>query len=133
MIPKVSINLDEVEIQSIPSKDYRMYLETQRIYGKCDKLAVMTQVVYKRLATERYQHIIYSWNYGVELQDLFGEPMSYVIPEVERRIKEALLVDERIESVDSFEFDTSKRHELTVKFTVHTIFGDIDATKEVGF
>lgn len=131
MIPKVSTNLSEVEIQTMPSLDHRMYLDTQRIYGKCDKLAVMTQVVYKRLATERYQHIIYSWNYGIELQDLFGEPMSYVIPEIERRIKEALLIDERIEAVDSFEFDTSNRHELVVKFTVRTIFGDIDAKKEV--
>ena len=131
MIPNVSVNLSEVEIQTMPSQDHRMYLDTQRIHGKCDKLAVMTQVVYKRLATERYQHIIYSWNYGIELQDLFGEPMSYVIPEVERRIKEALLIDERIEAVDSFEFDTSKRNELVVKFTVHTIFGDIDAKKQI--
>ncbi len=133
MIPKVDIDLSKVEIQTMPSLDYRMSLETQRIYGKCDRLEVMRQVVYKRLATERYRHIIYSWNYGVEFEDLFGEPMVYVIPEVERRIKEALLVDERIEAVDSFEFDTSNHHDLVVKFTVHTIYGDVDANKEVKF
>ena len=74
------------------------------------------------LNTERYQYLIYSWDYGVELLDLFGEPISYVCPELERRITEALLQDDRIEEVDGFEFEVSGG---TVKasFTVHTVFG----------
>ena len=47
---------------------------------------------------------MYSWDYGVELADLFGEPVSYVCPELERRITEALLQDGRIEGVDGFSF-----------------------------
>ena len=124
-------HLSEVKIQTIPSLDYRMNLDKQRIYRTCDKLDAMKQVVYKRLATERYRYRIYSWNYGVEFEDLFGEPMSYVIPEVERRIKEALVIDDRIESVDSFEFDVSNKKDLTVKFIVHTIFGSIDINKRI--
>ena len=76
---------------------------------------------------------MYSWNYGVELLDLYGEPVSYVCPELERRITEALTWDKRIKSVDNFEFDISEKGEIRVSFIVHTIFGNIDAEKVVNF
>ena len=41
-------------------------------------------------------------------------------------MKEALLQDDRITGVDNFEFDTSKKGVVSVKFTVHTLFGDLD-------
>jgi phage baseplate assembly protein W len=85
----------------------------------------MRQVIFKILNTERYDYVIYSWNYGIELSDLFGKPVMYACPEIERRVKEALTQDDRIKSVDSFEFDTTKRGAVAVKFTAHTIFGDI--------
>ena len=93
----------------------------------------MKQVVYKILNTERYEHIIYSWNYGVELRDLFGEPVNYVISEIERRIKEALLQDDRITKVNEFEFEVVRRGVVHTKFTVHTIFGDIQEEKVVNY
>lgn len=63
--------------------------------------------------------------------DLFGESVTYACPEITRRIEEALLQDERINSVDQFEFDTSKKHEVVCTFSVHTIFGDFQMEKEV--
>ena len=42
----------------------------------------------------------------------------------DRRITEALKQDDRIESVDSFEFDYSEKGILHVTFCVHTIYGD---------
>ena len=48
------------------------------------KLVAVKQAVYKIIMTERYQYIMYSWNYGVELLDLFGEPVTYVCPELKR-------------------------------------------------
>ena len=44
----------------------------------------------------------------------------------ERRVKEALLQDDRIIEVDNFEFDFPKRGVVAVSFTVHTIFGDLE-------
>ncbi|MGO0862332.1 DUF2634 domain-containing protein, partial [Clostridioides difficile] len=82
------------------------------------------------LNTERYQHLIYSWHYGVELNDLIGEPVSYVIPELERRIKEALIQDDRIENVDNFEFQNVKG-KLHCNFVVHTKYGNLNAEKVV--
>ncbi len=121
---------DDFEIEEEPSKNYRMDQKGHRVRGKLDGLEAVKQAVFKMLNTERYQYLIYSWDYGVELLDLFGEPISYVCPELERRITEALLQDDRIEEVDGFEFEASKG---TVKasFTVHTVFGDMQAEKEV--
>lgn len=130
MIPVVADNLN-FEFETMPSLNYKMIIDNETIINKCDQLEAMKQVIYKILNTERYQHLIYSWNYGIELEDLFGQPVYYVVPELERRIIEALTQDDRIESVTDFEFDTSKRGTLAVKFTANTIFGDVEAEKVV--
>lgn len=129
MIPTSETTLSEsVSFTTLPSLNHKMDM-IDRIYGKTDELEAMKQVCYKILMTERYQYIIYSWNYGIELEDLFGEPMTYVIPIVQKRIVDALTADDRVESVTDFKFDTSKRHDLVVEFTVHTVFGNFDMEK----
>lgn len=130
MIPVVADNLN-FEFETMPSLNYKMIIDNETIINKCDQLEAVKQVIYKILNTERYQHLIYSWNYGIELEDLFGQPVYYVVPELERRIIEALTQDDRIESVTDFEFDTSKRGTVAVKFTANTIFGDVEAEKVV--
>ncbi len=117
-----------------PTKTYKMDLNTgKNIRGYTDELEAMKQVIFKILNTERYQYIIYSWNYGIELKDLFGMPISYVCPELERRIKEALTQDSRITDVTDFTFDSPKRGVLHTTFTAHTIFGKVEAEKAVNF
>lgn len=134
MIPsKNAILSTNLKIESQPSKNYKLHIEQNTIKGTCDGLEAMKQVVYKILSTERYQHIIYSWNYGIELLDLYGEPITYVLPELQRRITEALLQDDRINSVDEFNFNTIGKRTVNVTFTVHTIFGDIQEEKAVTF
>lgn len=134
MIPSVTGFLEQdFEIETQPTNTYKMELESNLIRGYTDGQEAMKQAIFKTLSTERYQYVMYSWNYGIELIDLYGEPVSYVCPELERRITEALTWDERIESVDNFEFDTSKKGEVLVTFTAHTIFGNVTAEKVVNF
>ncbi len=134
MIPSTNTILSQdLEVETLPSKNYKMQIEHDVINGFCDELEAMKQVVFKILNTERYQYIIYSWNYGIELLDLYGEPVTYVCPELERRITEALVQDDRIDSVDSFVFDVLEKRTVKVTFTVHTIFGGIEAEKVVNF
>lgn len=134
MIPSTNTILStDLEVERQPSKNYKMHLEQNIINGFCDELEAMQQVIYKILNTERYQYIIYSWNYGIELLDLYGEPVTYVCPELQRRITEALVQDDRIESVDNFEFDISEKRTVKAKFTVRTIFGNIESEKVVNF
>lgn len=134
MIPSTNNILSyDLEMETEPSVTYKMNIKQDIINGTVDELEAMKQVIYKILNTERYQYIIYSWNYGIELMDLFGMPVIYVIPELERRITEALIQDERIESVDDFEFDSSEKRTVKASFTVHTIFGDVQTEKVVNY
>ena len=134
MIPSTNNILSyDLEMETEPSVNYKMNIKQDIINGTIDELEAMKQVIYKILNTERYQYIIYSWNYGIELMDLFGMPVIYVIPELERRITEALIQDERIESVDDFEFDSSEKRTVKASFTVHTIFGDVQTEKVVNY
>lgn len=134
MIPSMnSILTTEIEVESEGTKNYQMHFTEKFINGFVDELQAMHQVIYKILNTERYQYIIYSWDYGIETVDLYGEPISYVCPEIERRIIEALTQDDRIESVDNFEFDYSKKGKLHVTFSVHTIYGDLEEERVVNY
>ena len=81
--------------------------------------------------TVGHQYIIYPWYYGIETLDLYGEPVTWVCPELERRISEALAVDERITGVTDFEFDLTVKGVVHAYFTVNTIYGDIKAEKGV--
>ena len=108
-----------------------MHLNTQTVQGFCDGKEAVKQAIFRILSTERYQYIIYPWYYGVETLDLYGEPVTWVCPELERRITEALLTDTRITDVTDFEFDLSVKKVVHVTFTVNTIYGEIDAEKEV--
>ena len=77
------------------------------------------------MQTECYQYPVYSDNYGVELRELIGQPIPYVLPEIDRRITEALTWDERITSVTDFKFDV-KKNKVHVTFTAHTVYGDLN-------
>lgn len=114
-----------VEESEQPTKTYKMLLENNRVRGYTDGQEAMKQAIFKILQTERYQYDqIYSDNYGVEFFDLYGQPATYCVPEIERRITEALTWDERIEQVSNFSFEINKRV-ISVNFTAYTIFGEI--------
>jgi len=100
------------------------------IQGFTDKLEALQQAIYKVLNTEKYEYPIYSFSYGIELESLMGKDSTYVKTELKRRIQECLFQDERIESVDNFEF-IIKSGEMFCKFDVVSIYGEIAITKEV--
>ena len=134
MIPSVSnLMIANLEVETQPSKNYKMHIQDDIISGTCDGLEAMKQIIYKILNTERYRYPIYSWNYGVELSDLVGETVSYVCAEAERRITEALTQDDRIDEVSDFNFDINNKHEVVCTFIVHTIFGDVESQKGVTY
>ena len=123
-----------VEEREQPTKTYKMLLDVSRVRGYTDKQEAIKQAIFKILQTERYQYKnVYSDNYGVEFWDLYGQSPAYCVPEIERRITEALTWDERIESVSSFEFKI-KKSVISVNFIAYTIFGEIAIEGvEVGF
>ena len=151
MIPTLDIITQEITEVTYSSKTYRIVYRAKentisqgvlaltvsaesdvsdRISGYTDGLDAVAQAVYLILSTERYKFIIYSWDYGVELVDLFGKPMPYVISELPRRIKEALTMDERINDVVDFEFEPIGKR-LNLSFKVISNIGNISVAMEV--
>lgn len=132
MIPKVDYDLQNVfeAAERQPSITYGLNIAKGNVSGKIDELQAVKQSIYKILNTERYQYLIYSWNHGVEFGDLIGESPSYAIPEIKRRITEALMQDDRIIGVDAFSFET-ERNRVHVTFEVSTIYGNVKTESEV--
>lgn len=128
--------IGKAELQ--PNRTYKMLVSDEHVIGTLDdNLSAVKQAAYKILNTERYKHVIYSWNYGVELQDLFGKPIPYVLSEIPRRITEALVQDDRIDDVTDFDIswtrDNSKgnRGDVIARFKIKSIYGEIEMQKGV--
>lgn len=140
MIPVLNILTTQLEDVTHPSRTYKAVeldsesdshdLYRTRIKGYTDSLESLEQAIYLILGTERYKFPIYSWDYGVELNDLFGKPIPYVMSELPRRIKEALMVDDRISDVKDFEFEKTK-NQLHVTFSVISDYGELTSELEV--
>lgn len=131
MLPAVNDDLQkDFEIEEETSHTYKLDLNNSTIAGYVDDLEAMKQAIYLILNIERYEYLIYSWNYGIELNDLYGQPIPFVLPELKRRITEALVQDSRILGVDNFSFEINKG-KVHATFTVHTIFGDVEAERVV--
>ncbi len=131
MTPEVSINLTELAIEVQPSYTYKLDLTSKRIHGTVDNEEALLQTVMKILYTERYGYVIYSSQYGVELEQLVGQEYEYVIADIERIITEALVVDDRILGINDFEAEKSGSNSLTVSFAVNSIYGVIQLSTEV--
>lgn len=120
----------EFEFEQQPTHTYHLHYNRDIMGGFVDELPAMEQAVYKCLHTERYQYLIYSWNYGMELQDLFGQPIPFVYSELKRRIREALLQDDRITDVYNFAF-SNKKGEVLATFCVTTTEGEFNSELRV--
>src|SRR5690606_10014182 len=116
------------EIQ--PSLTFGIDFEKGRIIGMIDGLEAVKQAVFIILQTERYRYLIFSPDFGSELQGLIGRDPLFVQSELKRRIREALMQDDRIEDVTNFNIQFNGDSAL-VRFTVVSIFGNFEAEQEV--
>lgn len=113
-----------------PGRTYQ--LTEDKIQGYVTDGEALKQAIYKVLNTEKYEYPIYSFQYGIELNNLIGQDPTYVKIELMRRIRECLLEDERITGVDNFEF-TEAGDEMNCTFTVTSIYGEMQITREVTY
>jgi len=129
MIPQSVINVELATEETIETG--RTYKITgNRIQGYIDGLDALKQAIYKVLNTERYEYPIYSFNYGIELENLLGKDPVYVQIELKRRIRECLLRDDRVTEVDNFRFEVAG-DTIQCTFDVHSIYGNLTVSREV--
>ena len=130
MLPLNDKDILQINESMEPSNTFFIDFEKGRISGFIDEKEAVKQAIMLILNTERYKFLIYSWNYGAELEALIGTHPDIVEDEVERLISEALLQDDRITAVYDFEFSRNK-DTLLVSFKVDSIYGDIGIETEV--
>lgn len=100
-------------------------IDGDRIQGKIDGLQAVKQAVELILSVERFEYPIYSWDYGIETQDLIGKHREYIQGDLQRRVEEALAEDDRVTGISDFSI-SFEGETATATFTVNTIFGDLD-------
>lgn len=124
----VSEEMEVIDTAQLPTRTYFLDLERGRCAGMVDGLKAMEQAIFKVLQTKRFAHMIYSDDYGFE--NMIGHERLFVRGELPRRIKEALLQDERITAVENFHLDFEK-DEAYVSLTCKTLYGDVVVLREV--
>ena len=131
MIPEQEVNLTNLEVVNQPSLTYRLDFERKRISGKIDNEDAIMQLVMKILYTERYAYVIYSSQYGVELDRLIGKEYDFIVSDLERTITEALLADDRILNITDFTTEQTSIDRMTASFMVNSIIGATNISTEV--
>lgn len=89
--------------------------------------AIKTWII-KTLQVNRYKHIIYSFDYGEELESLIGKGYSQTLinSEVARLIKECLLINPYITSVDNIKITFKNEGLLLICCDVATVYGNVN-------
>lgn len=116
------------EAEELPSRTYRLDLDKGRISGKVDGLEAVNQAMRKAIITPRFKCLIYDSQYGSELEKAViakDATQEYVRATAARFIKDALLPDTRILSVDNVEVEFSGDG-AHFRFRASTIFGDTE-------
>ena len=125
VLPTSSINITGgVNFQSQPSLSWNINKETNRIEGTVDGQAAVRQAVEIILNVERFCWQIYRPYSGMEWDGLIGQDPGYVGAELQRRVIDALTVDDRVTGISDYDY-TVDGASLSAVFTVNTVYGSI--------
>lgn len=116
----------EAENKDIP-REYEVDFETGQLTGRIvEGLEAIKVWIWNVLHIPRYRFMIYSWDYGNELEELIGIGYSeeYIETEAKRMVEECLLVNEYINSISDFSI-AIKNEKVNMSFIAETIYGDI--------
>lgn len=127
----LSPTVDVASAASQVTRTYKMDLEAGRCTGYVDGTEAMRQAILKILLTERFTYLIYSWDYGIELNETFGRSAQTLASEARRIVQEALLADSRITKITDFSVSQPDKRTISIQFTAETIFGEIPLERTV--
>lgn len=118
----------KIEAQTFANQSYNN--TGTLIRGSVGDLEALRQSIQKRLSVQQFTYPVYSFNYGVNWNDLLGQDPGYVRAEMQRMIKETLAFDDRVQSVTDFDF-TFDGTKCLCTFTVTSTFGQTREEVEV--
>lgn len=100
--------------------------EKEKIVGVCSELDALKQSIFDMLSTQRFAHLIYTEDYGSNLDWYIGKDYELVVADIGREIEESLMIDDRITGVDGFSFGDRVQDKLEISFNVSSVFGDFE-------
>ena len=122
------LDIDEIEEESEIDRTYKLDFEKGRIIGFVEGAEACAQALKKQLMTPRYACLIYSDDYGSEINDLLRGNVTDALLETEipALSKDCIIDDERFIKLKDFEFDIPRdRDARYMSFTAETVYGDI--------
>ena len=123
-------NLQDVRVRQEPDLTWSIDKETNRIAGEVTGLAAVRQAVEIILNVERFRWQIYRPYSGMQWAGLVGQDPGYVASELQRRMGEALRMDDRVRGISDFTYSV-EGDTLTASVTVDTVYGETQASVEV--
>lgn len=119
-----------LQVESQPGKTWYIDKTTNRIHGECDGWLAARQAVEVILNVERFRWQIYLPSSGMQWEGLIGQDAGYVAAELQRRVREALMMDDRVRGISNYTYSV-EGDALRASFTVNTVFGEYDTGVEV--
>ena len=133
VLPVSPVNISGgVTFENQPSLSWLINKETNRIEGTVDGLQAVRQAAEIILNVERYRWQIYRPYSGMEWAGLIGQDSGYVGAELQRRLVDALTVDDRITGISDYKY-TVDGQKLCATFRVDTVYGSYNSEQEVDF
>lgn len=124
------INIQDVVFESQPDLTWWRDPDTNRIVGTADGHKAVAQAVEVMLLVERFRWQIYKPFFGMQWEGLLGQNPGYVAAELQRRIREAVTIDDRVTGISKFSY-TISGDTMTAEVTVNTVYGPLNQTVEV--
>lgn len=115
------------ESDVLESCEYEIDFDTGQLTGKkVYGIEAIKVWIWIALRTPRYRHVIYSWSYGNDLDELMGKGYSqdYIDSEMPRMLEEVLLINPNITSLLNYSFKI-ENDKLIGSFTVQTTYGEV--------
>lgn len=119
-----------VVFEDQPTNTFYIDPVSRRVRGMDDGKNAVRQAIEIALSVERFQWGIYSANFGADFTGIIGRDTGYAAAVLEKRIRDALSVDNRVLGISNFSY-TASGGILTADITIRTVFGDIAQTVEV--
>ncbi len=131
MIPS-NRNLIVTQIgQNEVTRTYKVDSYNKRIIGTTDGQPAIEQAILKNFDTKRFAYVIYSKNYGIELEKYIGKDYDFIRSDLQRAIEECLLVDARIYSINNLQFTQEGLDYMSITMDIETEQGVLTTTLEV--
>ncbi len=123
-------NLPGVTFQQQPDLTWGIDKTTNRVWGIVTGWEAVRQAVEIILNVERFRWQIYRPYSGMQWNGLIGRDPGYVAAELQRRIQNALRMDDRVQGISDFSYTVSG-DVLTASLTVNTVYGAVESSVEV--